>query len=419
MPNFSTRPDVTPRSLESLQLRPLLDLDLPQAPVRPYNLGQPPLVKYTIRDLGFDARAAQSGGNTPAVSISIRALQYFEADNVSFELGGPLSEHDLTKTWQGFAFDAMSYDEHNPTHDLVFRGVACHNGVGCVILRSDAGCAVPESPVTDTVSNITIENESDVVDLPHIEDDRDAFTLDYCGSGNPLFTNYTNTGETITVANSVSDGSVNGLKLEASAGGRVKNVSYGHVHYQGSDHATYDHGHPRGTGGIVAMEDLSHNGTSVQTDMHFFDIHGNYAAGIALYPQGSAAEPISLTIEDVDLENDMSSSCILLVATQPPSGHDTVHLSRITCSPSAANLALNKPHGIHATQTAKTPGSAFTGSVEITDSTFYHYPTPVYIYPGSGSWRNVVLRNVHWDVGALAVDRSTVLQDASPGIAGH
>jgi|GEM_PF-6813168 len=414
MPNFTVQRDRTPYSLESLQYRPILDLDLPQAPVKPYNLGQPPLVNFTMRDVGFDPRAAQSGGVTGTVIISIRALQYFNADNVGFDLGGTPTTRDLTKAWQAFSFQALQFDAHNATHDLTFRGVSCHNGVGCVILRSDAGCAVPEAPVSDTLSNVRIENESDVVDLPHLEDDRDAFTLDFCGTGNPLFTNYVNTGESITVANSVSDGSVNGLKIEASAGGRITHLTYSHVRYQGSDHATYESGHPRGTGGIVGMEDLSKNGTSVQTEMTFSDIHGNYAAGLSLYPQGSASEPISMTVQDVDLENDMSPYCIGLIATQPPSGHDKIHLDRITCSPAPVNAATNKAQGVHMTQIGRAPGAAFTGDVELSDSTFRGYPTPVYIYPGSGSWRNVIVRNVHWDTGRPVVDRSTQLQGTSP-----
>ncbi len=449
MPAFAFNPATTPYSTGTKQYNPMIDLDQSQAPVRPFNSGQPPLVGMTIRDLGFDPRAVNnSQGNMGVVMATVRGLQDFTAENLYFDLGEPLSFSDVTKTWQGIAFDVLQFDPNpaNYSHDLYFRNITCHNGVGCNILRSGAGfnpgCGAA-SPVVAVTSHVRVENEVDLIDVPIIEDDRDTWTMSpFCPSANPAsdhptFQDYVNTGQMILISDTVTGTqvAVNGLKIEANAYGVIKQLSYGHVFYRGSANATYvptpapsplptatplpGAGQPRGTGAIVAMEDLSGSGaaTSVQTDMNFFDIHGDYAAGLGIVPQGNSSYPISMTVSDVDMENDMGGACVLIIASQPPSspapGTDFVHLNRIHCSPSAANLTENSPIGVEFTQTGYN-GAGFLGSVGVTDSSFIGYPNPVSIYNNKGAFNSIVFERVTWNTGTPAViEPTTVWRDST------
>jgi hypothetical protein len=419
MNTYSVVPGSTPRGNDG-QFAAMIDLDQTATPPPSGpSPAQPPLVNFTIRDLGVDPRAATSTGGTivEAVSATVRALQYFTEKNVYFELGAPITFTDTTKAFVANIFDSLSFDPANASHDLMFSNVTCHNGVGCVQLRSEAGCAASESPVVDQVWNMRILNETDAVDLANIEDDRDVISVNYCShssSDTPQFYNILNSGQQIFIDPSVSSGAVNGFKIEASSLGQIRNVVYDNWQYQGSPNATYSSGSPRGSGATFAMEDLSKNGTSVLRDISVAHGHANFAAGMGLYPQAESGQSTNVTVNDLTFTNDMSAACILVPATQLPTMYDALHIRNVTCSPSpqaTSTIGTANLRGIELTVTEST-ANGMQGSVDIENVTLHGYGIPISIYQ-NGGWKNVLVENAWWDAGTPVVDATTIWRDSA------
>jgi hypothetical protein len=416
MPNFDYDPARTPRGLDG-QYVGMLWTDLPvPPPARGISPPQPPLQHVTIHDLGLDPRAGTQKHfyRYNAISGFARAIQYFTVRNVYFELGAPLSWTDTTKPFTGINYIVLSYDPANSSHDLLFDNIEAHNGVGTIQLRQGSGYTQAPCPavIRDNIYGIKILNEKDVVDLNDIEDDRIVITAKGCNPGAEM-TDIQVNGQVVTVAPAVTNGGVNGLKIE-SFKAMMRNVQYTNAQYTGSPNGSYI-----ASGGRVGSGDpfvaLIFDKDSGMTDILVAHVRAANSEGIGVILRGGpGGEPMSVTFDDLTLTNSYGAACVRFAALSPPSGRDQVHVFNVTCSaaPEARARFGNGLYGALFLPTGGVPTNGVSGDVVIRNSRFIGYSRPILIYSGGG-FKGALVDGVTWDTGTLAVDRSTILRNTA------
>ena len=413
MPNFDYDPTKTPRGLDG-QYVGMLWTDLAVAPrARGISPPQPPLEHVTIRDLGLDPRAGTQKHfyRYNAIAGYSRAMQYFTVRNVYFELGAPLSVTDTTKPFTGINYIALSYDPANSTHDLVFENVNAHNGVGSIQLRQGAGASQTPCPaiVHDRVYGIKIINEHDDIDLNDIQDDRIVVTAIACHPG-AVMEDIQVSGQVVSIAPSVTTGSANGLKIEAS-NAVMRNVQYTDAQYTGSPNGPFlEKGTRLATGNPFGA--LIFNQDSGITNVVVAHLRAVNSEGIGMVLRGGpSGEPVTATVDDVSLTNTYAA-CVRFASLSQPSGRDQVHVSNVTCSAAPESRARfgTGLYGALFLPTGGVPTNGVSGDVVIRNSRFIGYSRPIVIYNGGG-FKGAVLDGVTWDTGTPVVDRSTILRN--------
>ncbi|HZO92359.1 MAG TPA: hypothetical protein VFB22_01200 [Candidatus Baltobacteraceae bacterium] len=410
MPNYSMNTALTPVGGNG-QLDPMIDLDAAQAPpTSGYTPPQTPFTDSEIRDLTIDPRAwtnTQTAIEATVIGVSVRAVQRITVRNVNCDLGAPITFTDQTKGFTCMAWDQLSFDPANPSHDLQAINVTCHNGVGCVQWRTGAGCTTTESSVTDQVWNLRIQNETDVIDLGNIEDDRDVVSASSCGTPStgptaPGIRSLIDDGQQVYIAPTVTSGGVNGLKVEPTSGNKIIGVSFTNWDFVGSPNGGYTQttgGVPWATGSPFAGLDASGNGTGILRDITIAHGHAEYAANIPVGPDAESGASRSVTVEDVTMQNALFQSCITLAATQPPTGYERVTIRDSTCMAAPAAIAHYGASTMLGFQIAGagSPSNGFQGAVTLSNDVAIGYGIPWEV--ANCTCAGAIVSNVRYDAG--------------------
>jgi hypothetical protein len=418
MPNFDYDPARTPRGFDA-QYVGMLWTDLPiPPPARGLSPPQPPLQHLTIENLGLDPRAGTQSGHFykfQPITGYVRAMQYLTVRNVYFELGSPLSPTDITKPFKGIDYTVLAYDPANSSHDFDFENIEAHNGVGTVQLRQGAGYNQHPCPTTvpDRIDRIKIVNERDDVDLNDIQDDRIVLTAKACNPGAAM-DDIQITGHVVSIAPSVTNGAFNGLKLEAG-NAVMHNVEYTDARYTGSPNGSYKPDGTRTAMGNPFGALIFDRGAGI-TNLVVAHLHAVNSEGIGAGLRGGpSGEPVTVTLDDLNLTNTYSNVCVRFAGFSAPSGHDQVHVSNVTCSaaPEARARFGDNLFGVLFLPTGGVATNGVSGDVAIRNSRFVGYARPLFIYRGGG-FKGVVVDGVTWDGGRPEVDPSTIMRNTSP-----
>lgn len=392
-----------------------------------------PIENVSIQNVGFDPRAGTQNWTSSTgirlyqpISCYERAVHNLTVQHVYFELGAnPTAAYTSTgtegpKAFVGVQLTQLGVDPLDPSHDLVFNDVHAHNGDG--MLRFVLSGST-KNGVTSSFYNLTVENEYDTVDLDNIEDDRieiDGSTAPYAQplTGAPLgsikhlvFQNIN-----VTVAPSVTVGSINAIRLNSSFNTEIDDVSVNGVTYVGSPSGygpIVDGTMHQGTGSVISM-----NTNDVQgyiDDLSVQNINAQYTLGVGMALGAPAGQPLVATLANVVVQNAFVYGGVTFVFSTPtptvrnPNGPYDVTISNVQLSGSPQN-ALNPastPLGIDFHRHVATAGD---GDVLLQNVTVTGFGTPLLIEPG---FDGMVLDNVHW-TGTAEIGSKVTEQNSGP-----
>ncbi|MBV9278079.1 MAG: hypothetical protein JOZ97_07595, partial [Candidatus Eremiobacteraeota bacterium] len=207
-----------------------------------------PLQNVTIRDIGFDPRAGtqsftlSSIGTYQCIIGYLRPLQHFRLENVRFELGANSRPYMGTnigpKGFIGFNDYSIGIDPQNPSYDISFHHIVSHNGSGTIQMALEG---TTRNGVTSSAHDIKIDDVQATVDQNNIDDDR--VVID--GVSHPAdgqlgrISNVSISNVTTVVADSVSVGAANAVKINPATNTIVSHVRIRNIRYRGSRYGAY------------------------------------------------------------------------------------------------------------------------------------------------------------------------------------
>jgi hypothetical protein len=392
-----------------------------------------PIQNVVIENLGFDPRAGVQNWSQPLairlfypINCYMRPVQNLTVQHVYFELGAnPSAAYTTTgtagpKAFVGVSLTHLGVDPLVPSHDLVFNDIHAHNGDGTLRF---ALVGTTKNGTTSKLYNVTVSNEYDNVDLDYIEDDRiefDGFTYPYNA---PLLNaplgeiyNLTFTNINITVAPTVTIGSINGLRLNSSYNTEIHDVLIDGMQYTGSPAgyvpSTVKTMHD-GTGGVTSM-----NGSDIQGYINNIveqNITATNTIGVGVALGAPPGQPLSADMRNITVHNAFVFGGIQLsfltpkpTVRRPNSAYDiTLSGIEVDGSPMNALEPSVNPIGIEILDHLATSGDP---AMQLQDVTATNFKTAILLDHG---FDGALLENVHWN-GAVEILSKVVEVDSGP-----
>jgi len=370
--------------------------------------GTGPLRNVTIENLGFDPRAGtqsftlSSNGTYQCIVGYLRPLQHLRVENVRFDLGAntrPYFGINIgPKGFIGFNDYSLGVDPRNPSFDLYFHHIVSHNGSGTVQMALEG---TTREGVTSSAHDIRIDDVEAFVDQNNIDDDRvviDGVSHPAAGQLGRI-SNVEISNVTTTVADSVSVGAANAVKINPATNTIVNHVRINNIRYRGSRYGAY--GAPlnasskNGSGFPLSL--LANVPNGFVRDVVVQNIFATNSNGILV---GLGAEPgaaVDTVLSNVTLLNCYSGGAAIdFAATSPSTGRDRLLLRnfRVVASPTATS-AWPAPIGIYFLP--HDGGSGLRGQVQLQNGKIVGYPKPVAVLPG---FDGLELRGVRWNSGS-------------------
>ena len=367
-----------------------------------------PLRNVTISDIGFDPRAGtqsfslSSIGTFHCIIGYLRPLQHFRVENVRFELGAnsrPYFGINIgPKGFIGFNDYSIGIDPMNPSYDLYFHHIVSRNGSGTIQLALEA---TTRNGVTSTAHDIRIDDVETTVDQNNVDDDRvviDGVSHPAAGQLGRIF-NVSISNVTASVADSVSVGTVNAVKINPATDTIVSHVRINNIRYRGSRYGNY--GAPLGAGSKngsgTPLSLLANVPNGFVRDVQVNNITAVNSTGILV---GVGAEPganVDTVLRNITLVNCYAGGAAIdFAATSPATGSDRLLLQNFRVSASQTALsAWPAPIGVYFLPHAG--GAGLRGAVQISNGSISGYPHPVTVLPG---FDGLEMRSVRWNGGA-------------------
>lgn len=392
-----------------------------------------PIQNVVIENLGFDPRAGVQNWSQPLairlfypINCYMRPVQHLTVQHVYFELGAnPSAAYTKTgtagpKAFVGVSLTHLGVDPLVPSHDLVFNDIHAHNGDGTLRF---ALLGTTKNGTTSQLYNVTMSNEYDTVDLDYIEDDRiefDGLTYPYNA---PLLNaplgeiyNLSFTNINVTVAPTVTVGSVNGVRLDSSFNTEIHDVTIDGMQYLGSP-----------AGYVPSTVVTMHDGTGAVTAMNGSDIQGyinnivvqNITAtntiGVGISLGAPPGQPLSgemrnVTVHDAFVFGGVGLTFLTAKPTvrRPNSPYDVI-LSGITVDGSPMNALETSvsPIGVEIHDHLPSSGDA---AMLLQDVTATNFKTAILLDHG---FDGAILDDVHWN-GAVTILSNVVEINSGP-----
>jgi hypothetical protein len=387
----------------------------------------------TIENVGFDPRAGTQNWSERVgvrlfypVNAYMRPIHNFALQHVYFELGAnPSAAYTTTgtagpKAFVGVSLSCAGVNPLDPSHDLVFNDVHAHNGDGMLRI---ALLGKTVNGVTSSLYNLTVTNEYDTIDLNFIEDDRieiDGITAPYAKplTNAPLglirhllFQNIN-----VTVAPTVTVGSVNAVRLDTSYNTEIEDATVNGVNYVGapsgygplSDGTMHD-----GTGSVVSM-----NGDDIQgylNDLVVENVNAQYTIGVGVTLGAPPGQPFSAVVNNIVVHDAFLYGGVGFTfmtpkpTTRNPNAPYDITVSNVEVDGSPQN-SLNPaaaPIGIEFHRHVPTAGD---NNILLQNVTATGFATPLYI---EGGFDGMVLQNVHWS-GTPVIGSQVTETDSGP-----
>ncbi|MBV8688902.1 MAG: hypothetical protein JOZ59_02240, partial [Candidatus Eremiobacteraeota bacterium] len=249
--------------------------------------------------------------------------------------------------------------------------------------------------------DIRIDDVQATVDQNNIDDDR--VVID--GVSHPAdgqlgrISNVSISDVTTVVADSVSVGAANAVKINPATNTIVSHVRIRNIRYRGSRYGAYgaplSAGSKNGSGTPVSLLANAPNG--FVRDVVVQNVYATNSQGLLIGLGAEPGAPVDTVLQNITLLNCYAGGAAIdFAATSPSTGSDRVVLDRfrIIASPTAL-ASWPTPIGVYFLPHAT--GAGLRGAVQVQNGEISGYPRPVAVLPG---FDGLQLRAVHWNSGA-------------------
>ena len=269
-----------------------------------------------------------------------RPVQHIRIEDVAFECG-------TINT--GVFFEALGNVAAVPSFDITVRDIFGHNGGGTVWLMLNAAGA--GSRYRDAL----VENIVNLVDINGVADDRVVIVGNFpAGGGQAEVHDVTVRDVSVYVADGLTTGLVNGVKVDPGANTFMHDFLIDGVQFRGNGNATV-------SGRPVTMQIGANDGVQ---DYIVRNVLARDCQGVRLVAQRITNNPFVL-IDGVHIKNCLDTNSPLEVFVNgSASGDESIFITNVSLR-NAASIVGNIPVGIMITSASAPQG--WTGQISVTD----------------------------------------------------